>query len=520
MKIAMTESFLDDILKLQHGLQRKCHDMLSSLKKIEIKNIRNQSLPGWRLHKLQTSPFISLSLDMNYRVLAKIDGDTLYLHRAVKHSLADEPRINRKEYAETPYELENSELHPSDIFDALISLGLPPEYAAPFKGIETEDNLLEILSTVEHELALYALALYETSGLIISRSKYTLLQKDKDFESALKKSQSEWDIYIHPSQSFIVNMPVDYRIAISGSAGTGKTVCAWYRLQNLAKQGHIIGFVAPNKPILQVSQRMIEKLLKGINTDCYYLVPSTDLSLLQLVKEVKHIIIDEGQEITPNWYKKLGSALKTNDLGITIFYDLNQLGGSYSTGDTRRYEYRLSDWNNGLHSISKCHHMDFYINYRNSREIAQYYTQILEESLPQPIKSEIPVFSCGDVNNHKIQNINQLPVFIADIIRKLQSDYTYGEIGIIFLHTTGNKCIKTFNEDLQKFNIPTTLELETSNRVLITAPRTIRGHEKKALIICCSSHDMMNKDLGKAINSYIAFSRARDRLFVVEIKGG
>jgi nucleoside-triphosphatase THEP1 len=50
-----------------------------------------------------------------------------------------------------------------------------------------------------------------------------------------------------PSQSFIVNMPVDYRIAISGSAGTGKTVCAWYRLQNLAKQGHIIGFVAPNK---------------------------------------------------------------------------------------------------------------------------------------------------------------------------------------------------------------------------------------------------------------------------------
>jgi hypothetical protein len=79
---------------------------------------------------------------------------------------------------------------------------------------------------------------------------------------------------------------------------------------------------------------------------------------------------------------------------------------------------------------------------------------------------------------------------------------------------------KDVNEDLQKFNIPTTLELETSNRVLITAPRTIRGHEKKALIICCSSHDMMNKDLGKAINSYIAFSRARDRLFVVEIKGG
>jgi hypothetical protein len=49
-------------------------------------------------------------------------------------------------------------------------------------------------------------------------------------------------------------------------------------------------------------------------------------------KRSQTIIIDEGQEITPNWYKKLGSAVKTNDLGITIFYDLNQLGGSYQLG--------------------------------------------------------------------------------------------------------------------------------------------------------------------------------------------
>ncbi len=42
---------------------------------------------------------------------------------------------------------------------------------------------------------------------------------------------------------------------------------------------------------------MIEKLLKGINTDCYYLVPSTDLSLLQLVKEVKQLLLMRGKRL-------------------------------------------------------------------------------------------------------------------------------------------------------------------------------------------------------------------------------
>ena len=286
----------------------------------------------------------------------------------MKHSLADSSRINRNDRADTPYAIENLTIRPTDIFSALIALGLSEKYLSPFKEVKTEDDLLAALCIVDEEIADYALSLYETSGLIISRTKYILLQNNKDFEALLNKTLEEWEIYLHPSQQYIVKLPVDHRLAVCGSAGTGKTVCAWYRLQYLAQKGEVVGFVAPNKSILNISQQMIESLLKFIPTDCYFLVPNSDEELAQFAKLVKHIIIDEGQELPSNLYKTLGKALINENIGVTIFYDLNQLIANYQSGDTKRYEYRLSIWNEGLNSISKCNTMKLFINYRNSLE--------------------------------------------------------------------------------------------------------------------------------------------------------
>ena len=93
MKIALSETFLEDFSTLQHNLQKKCRDIISSVKGLDSKTLRESSVPGWRVHKLKSSPFISFSLDMNFRMLAKIEGEAIYFHRAVKHSLADSPRF-------------------------------------------------------------------------------------------------------------------------------------------------------------------------------------------------------------------------------------------------------------------------------------------------------------------------------------------------------------------------------------------------------------------------------------------
>jgi len=213
---------------------------------------------------------------MNFRILAKIEGETIYFHRAVKHSLADSPRINKNDNEPTPLNIDNPTLKPEDIYPVLISMGISPDIVKPFIKVFTEEDFLNALVSVDEEIAQYALTLYETSGVIIPRTKYTLLQTDSEFEEILFQSQREWEIYLHPSQQYIVNLPSDYRTAISGSAGTGKTVCAWYRLLNFSKDKTTVGFVAPNKSILKVSKDKLGDLTKDISTKTYFLLPKNN----------------------------------------------------------------------------------------------------------------------------------------------------------------------------------------------------------------------------------------------------
>lgn len=512
MKIALSESFLKDFSSLPRNLQKKCRDIISSVNTIDAKTIRENSVPGWRVHKLQSSPFISFSLDMNFRMLAKIEGDSIFFHRAVKHSLADSPKINRNDNEPTPLNIDNPNLKPGDIYSALVSIGISVDLALPFSKVVTEEDLLNALVIADEIIAQYALSLYETTGLIIPRNKYTLLQSDLLFENALTQSQEEWEIYLHPSQQYIVNLPSDYRIAISGSAGTGKTVCAWYRLLNLASNKITVGFVAPNNSILKVSKDKLTKMTKDISTETYFLVPTSDNQLIQLAQNVQHLIIDEGQELTFSWYKTLAEYLKKSKIGITIFFDMNQLGANYKLGDTKRFNYRIENFLPSLKSIQKIQFLDFYINYRNSKEISTYYFKTLNEKLPNQIKSEIPVFSGGEVLTHLVKDTVELPILIADAVKKLKHDFEYNEIGIICL---AGKIEPIINR-LSKLGLPISSDIMTNDKILITNPQVFRGHEKKVVIICTPKVDNFKDKIGKAINAYIGYSRARDRLIIFE----
>jgi len=518
MKIALTENFLADFADLQPGLQRKCQEMLSALRKIEARNLKEHSLPGWRLHKLQSSPFVSLSVDMNFRALAKTEGDTIYFHRVVKHSLADSPKVNKNDSSETPFVISDMEIEPFNIHNALIAMGIARSNADAFKEVETEDDFLNALSLADETTANYALSLYETSTIAITRTRYLLLQNDKDFDAMLQKSQKEWEIYLHPSQELIVKLPFDYRLAVCGSAGTGKTVCAWYRTQYLALQKYSVGFVAPNNSILEISQKKLDTLLKNSPVECYFLVPSSDTHLIQLASSVSHLIIDEGQEIAPNWYRSLGQFYKEKGTtsGVTIFYDLNQLGGNIEAGDNRRFENRFSGWKAGLASIPLLNYLDLYINYRNSREISTFYTKMLDGNLPFPVKSEIPVFSSGEVITHILTDINQLAIVIADLTKKLHQDFSYEEIAVVAAGGVSN--FDSIYQVLNKAGIPTTSKIDTDNKVLVTRPQIIRGHERKA-VICVLPVLKEKDDVGKVINAYVGFSRARDRLILIQISG-
>lgn len=515
MEVKLSEQFLSDVLGLRSSLQQKCWDMLAVIQRGDGKTIRQQSTPGWRLHQLETSPFTSISVDMNYRMLCKLEGQIFRACRVVKHDLADAARVNRNDAFDTPYAIDNNKIEPRDVFASLTSMGLSEEHVRPFKGVTTEEEFIESLAQVDNDLQTYALALYETAGDVIPRSKYTVFDMGNTFELALQASMEQWELYLHPSQQYLVELPVHDRVSVGGSAGTGKTVCAWYRAQHLAQQGYKIGFICPNKSIFEVSQQMLASLLQSADSSSYFLIPNSADDIIQLANEVDHIIVDEAQELPPTWLLDIGRSLSTDSTGMTLFYDLNQLSGNVAPGDTRRINHKLDAWHSTLLAITRLTNMGLHINYRNSREIAEYYQETLAPFLPDKLQASVPLFGAGEVVVEAINDRRELGVRIARVVRALQDDYADNEIGLIF-NSYLKEDMHRLLDEIRTFGIETTKDVRNKTMILAVAPRAAKGHERKAIVFCTPPMGRSTRKWGQAINVYIALTRARDRLVVLQ----
>ena len=516
MEVSLSEDFLSDLSSLSSGLEGKCRTILRTAQRQDARTLRTEATPGWRVHRLKSSPFISISVDMNYRMLCTIEGERFCAFRVVKHDLADAAHINRNDNLEVPYDIADDKIQVKHIFDALVALGLPQDQVDAFRGVTDDDGFINALDSVNTGIQSFALSLYETAGLTIPRSKYTVFDESKDFAEALRGDMEQWELYLHPSQRYIVELPVQHRIAIQGSAGTGKTVCAWHRLGFLASKGHSVGFVCANKRILEVSRDMLERLVQGTTTDYYFLIPNSRDELVELAQEVDHIVFDEGQEFTPAWFSHLGQALSDRKTGITLFYDLNQIGGNISSGDSPRFKERLNSWHSGIDSIPNIGRMPFHINYRNSREIIEYYRNALDGMLPGDLASNLPTFEAGQVVSEEVKNREELGIRIAAAIRAFQKDYKDNDIGLI-LNGNARENMRDVSAQLNKFGIRTSPDLHDRERILITSSRDIKGHERKAIILCTPPIGSRVGKVGRAIDVYVALTRARDRLIVFQM---
>jgi DNA helicase IV len=256
-------------------------------------------------------------------------------------------------------------------------------------------------------------------------------------------------------------------------------------------------------------------MLEHCPVDVHFLVPSSADELLQLCDVVQHLVIDEGQEFATTWYNSLASHLREHDLGLTLFYDLNQLGGNIPAGDIKRFEHRFSEWKSAITRIPNATNIELAINYRNSREIAEYYGDVLSECLPQHITSEIPLFSAGEVIEYSTADVQHLPALITNLVLRLQREFKPSEIAVICNGETVRK-----NDVLNSLHLATVLattELNDGNEVVVTDPKTFRGHERKAIVVAAPSRGLASEKWGQAINSYIALSRARDRLIIIKV---
>jgi hypothetical protein len=378
MQINITERFLRDFQGLSSPLANKSRELMNELGQIEPTELRQKGLPGWRLHNLRGSNLISISVDMNFRILAEMNREVLILHRVVKHDTADRADVNRNDRATAVVQMSAAELQPEGLCEALHAFGVVEAEAERFRGCLTDDDILLAAADVSTPTSDLALTLYETSGLVIPQARFRMLQKDEECSLILGAGGGDWEIYLHPSQTFLVELQRSFRAAVVGSAGTGKTICAWHRAKHLIEAGVSVGFVCPNESILSITKERLLGMVGLGNDRSYFFVPKQPDELIQLAEAVDHLIVDEAQEIPVTWFDNLGKKIP-DSAGVTLFYDINQLGGNIEKGDVVRYRQRITDWKAMLEHFPRMQKFSLCINYRNAREIADFYLALLSD---------------------------------------------------------------------------------------------------------------------------------------------
>lgn len=475
--------------------------------------LRKKALPGWRLHGLHGTSMLSLSLDMNFRILLRLDGQTIIVHRVVKHDRADRSDINRNVRSPVLAELSTSTLLPSDIYDALRSLNIPEHEAREFRHCRTEDDILSAVNNVNNvskRTADLAVELYEISSIIIPQARFRLLERNDEFATIAERGGNEWEIYLHPSQSHVVKFASGLRHAVEGSAGTGKTICAWHRTKHLIEIGCTVGFVSPNRSVLSISKANLLRMIGDKEDGSFYFVPKNPTELIDLASSVDHIIIDEAQEIPVTWLQRLAKAMRLGR-GITLFYDINQLGGHIKKGDTRRYQERIVRWNTMMRRFPKLSQIKFSINFRNSREISEYYQSLLSDSLSFSY-TEVPVFEAGKVIEHKIKD-SELNNFLASLLYRILQKYPPHDIGVVIL----DRPIRPLFQALMERNLPVTRKV--SDRLLLVANAArIRGHERQVVVAVGRTFRGNDLKVDGAIHVYIALSRAVRTLIALRVE--
>ena len=518
MLVAVTDQFLEDLGELPRHLERKCRELIRELGTMAASDLRTRSMPGWRLHQLRSSPFVSLSLDMNIRILAdmNVDGQVL-LHRAVKHEVADRAHVNRNAQEGAVATVAPGGLVAAQVHDALIAMGVNSAECKPFLGCQTDDDLVAALLETPPETAQLVLSLYEVSALSIPKARFRFWDPDGELAVALREGEASWLLYLHPSQGHIANLPVEDRVAVVGSAGSGKTVCAWHRSARLMANARSVGFIAPDPAALEVSARILATMTPG-NRTSYYLVPRSSDELIQLAYAVDHVVADEGQEISPEWWRRLGEALRDRPTGLTIFYDLNQLGGNIERGDTRRYRDRITRWVNMVDSFPGMRRYRLSINFRNSREIAEYYLALLAEALPARPIGEVPAFEAGPVSIHQVTPGALIGV-TASTLRRLLSEHRPEDLGVALVPGAvipGGGGADGLRASLGRLDLPVT-RVAGEPGILVRVASEFRGHERLAMIVIAPPRDRATRSIGNAVAAYIAMSRAIAQLVILEV---
>lgn len=231
------------------------------------------------------------------------------------------------------------------------------------------------------------MSIYEMDEKPILKYKYEYF--DSEIEGAI--SGSAWHVFFPPFPELHKKSSRNRKSFCARVGRCGKTICAWHRVAYLLNQHKTVALICPSEPILSLSRTALETLNANLD-GVVFVVPQSEEQLRKAIESVDHVVIDEGQEFSPNWYQHLNR--KPRKIGVTLFYDFNQLGGNIKAGDLSRYIDRHERWKLAMDRL-RLTPLELSINYRNPRTVGKYYFNMLGKHLPDCLASDTFVYDTG-----------------------------------------------------------------------------------------------------------------------------
>lgn len=305
------------------------------------------------------------------------------------------------------------------------------------------------------------------------------------------------------------------RVAISGGAGTGKTVLAMEEARRCAERGFRTLFVCYNQGLAAAIRRRFtgEQLLSAMTFHelCIdmtrrarmpqpHCVPEPQLfeevwpelvmQAFDCLPDERYdaIIVDEGQDFLQLWWMAIDSAL-TPEGKLRIFYDSNQriyTGATKLPLDVGLIPIRLT------------------LNLRNTRRIHE---------LVQQHYSGYEIDAVGpegvDVQWIKADTPDELKRRISDCIARLHSVERVPADNIAILVGTG-KAIERIapGKHLGGCEVARCHE-DTEGRIVVDSIRRFKGLERPVVVIAATPDTVLDQGL-----PYVALSRARAHLII------
>ena len=309
------------------------------------------------------------------------------------------------------------------------------------------------------------------------------------------------------------------RVAVSGGAGTGKTMLALEKARRLAAEGLEVLLTCYNTPLanyLRQAAGPCERLtIANYHTLCWdmaraaghpfpdtsvadpppgfyeRILPEALLAALDtLPRRFDAIVVDEGQDFLDTWWEPLMLSLADLEGGILyVFYDDNQkLYRRTIAFPARMFEISLRD------------------NLRNTRRIS---------ALTEPFYQGPPMRALGpegqDVERIAIREASEIERKVGRALHHLIKDNGVAPADIAVLMGSGRACPLRKGQRIGAFETTANQAAEPS-KVLLETVRRFKGLERKVVILTAID------DLPAAEETallYVGLSRARVHLVVI-----